>query len=201
VDELAQAEGELQPQEGSHIDVGARVRYRKWLEWAVTLFHIEIDDEIFFDGNVELNRNFDDTTIRRGIETDIRLSIMDAIYLWGNYTYTHAKFDNRDTRVPLVPEHMARGGIEWQIREPLMVSVTGTYVGPRFDGNDEDNNRFDKLDGYSVWDAKVIYQKKGLKVFAGVNNIFNELYTTVAYSEVTYPMPERNFYGGVEWSF
>jgi outer membrane receptor protein involved in Fe transport len=201
VDELAQAEGDLRPQEGAHVDVGGKVRYRDWLEFAVTFFEIRIDDEIFFDGNVERNNNFDDQTVRRGLETDVRLYAGEAIYLWGNYTYTDAKFDNRDTWVPLVPEHMARGGIEWQIMEPLTLSITGTYVGPRFDGNDQNNNRFDKLDGYALWDAKVIFQRKGLKVFAGVNNIFNRLYSHVAYSEIYYPMPERNFYGGVEWVF
>jgi iron complex outermembrane receptor protein len=100
-----------------------------------------------------------------------------------------------------VPEHMASGGLEWQVHEPLAVSVTGTYVGPRFDGNDENNNRFDKLDGYSVLDTKVIYRWKGVKFFAGVNNVLNKLYSTVAYSETYYPMPDRNFYGGVEWTF
>jgi outer membrane receptor protein involved in Fe transport len=201
VDELAQAQGDLKPQEGMHVDMGGRVRYGERAEFAVTVFEMTIDDEIFFDGNLQLNRNFDDKTVRRGIETDVRLYATDSLYLWGNYTYTHAKFDSRDTWVPLVPQHMASGGLEWQVHEPLMVSVTGTYVGPRFDGNDENNNRFDKLDGYSVLDAKVIYRWKGVKVFAGANNVLNKLYSTVAYSETYYPMPERNFYGGVEWTF
>ena len=201
VDELAQAQGDLIPQEGTHIDIGGRTRYRDVLEVAMTFFEIKIDDEIFFDGNLELNRNYDDKTVRRGVEADVRLYVTDEIYLWGNYTYTDAKFDNRNTTVPLVPEHMVKGGMEWQPLEPLVLSFTGTYVGPRFDGNDENNNRFDKLDGYAVLDAKVWYQVKGVKVFAGVNNVLNELYSTVAYSEVYYPMPERNYYGGVAWTF
>jgi iron complex outermembrane receptor protein len=201
VDELAQAQGDLKPQEGKHVDIGGRIKYGKRAEFAVTIFEMRIDDEIFFDGDLQVNRNFGDKTVRRGIETDVRLYVTDALYLWGNYTYTHAKFDSRDTWVPLVPEHMASGGLEWQVHEPLAVSVTGTYVGPRFDGNDENNNRFDKLDGYSVLDTKVIYRWKGVKFFAGVNNVLNKLYSTVAYSETYYPMPDRNFYGGVEWTF
>jgi len=40
-----------------------------------------------------------------------------------------------------------------------------------------------------------------LKVFAGINNIFDERYATVAFSESYFPMPTRNFYGGIEWVF
>jgi outer membrane cobalamin receptor len=201
VDELAQAQRDLRPQEGTHFDVGGRMRYGEVFEFAVTLFEMKIDDEIFFDGNLELNRNYEDKTVRRGVEADMRLYVTDRIYLWGNYTYTNAKFDSTDTWVPLVPEHKASVGMEWQVLDPLVVSATSTYVGPRFDGNDENNNRFDKLDGYPVLDAKVIYQWKNMKVFAGVNNALNKLYSTVAYSETYYPMPERNFYGGIAWTF
>jgi outer membrane receptor protein involved in Fe transport len=139
--------------------------------------------------------------VRQGVEVDARLYVTDQVYLWGNYTYTKAKFDDRDTWVPLVPEHMVNGGVEWQPLEPLAISLAGRYVGPRYDGNDEENNRFDKLDGYGVLDAKMIYRWKGVKVFAGINNLLNELYSTVAYSEIYYPMPGRNYYGGVEWTF
>ena len=201
VDELAQAQGDLRPQEGIHIDIGARMRYKEILEFAVTVFEMKIDHEIFFDGNLQLNRNYDDKTVRRGVETDVRMYVTDSLYLWGNYTYTSAKFDNTDTWVPLVPEHKASVGMEWRILDPLLLSATGTYVGPRLDGNDQNNDRFDKLDGYSVLDAKLIYEHNGMKVFAGVNNVLNKLYSTVAYSETYYPMPERNFYGGIEWSF
>jgi outer membrane receptor protein involved in Fe transport len=201
VDELSQAQGDLKPQEGTHIDLGGRYSFKGLLEAAVTAFEIKTEDEIFFDGNLEVNRNYDDKTVRRGIETDVRLCVTDSFYLWGNYTYTHAKFENRDTWIPLVPEHMAKGGMQWRIFEPFEVSFTGIYVGPRFDGNDENNNRFDKLDGYMTLDAKAIYRWKGFKIFAGVNNMLNKLYSTVSYSEIYYPMPERNFYGGVEWNF
>ena len=42
---------------------------------------------------------------------------------------------------------------------------------------------------------------EGFKLFAGVNNMLNELYSTSSFSERYYPMPGRNFYGGLEWTF
>ena len=85
--------------------------------------------------------------------------------------------------------------------EPLLLSVTGTLVGSRYDGNDQTNDQYKKLESYQVVDAKLSYEYKEIKVFVGVNNIFDELYSTSAYSEFYYPMPARNAYAGVEWRY
>ncbi|MBW2144523.1 MAG: TonB-dependent receptor, partial [Deltaproteobacteria bacterium] len=45
------------------------------------------------------------------------------------------------------------------------------------------------------------YEYKFLKIFGGVNNIFDELYSTSAYGSFYYPMPTRNAYIGVEWRY
>jgi iron complex outermembrane receptor protein len=57
------------------------------------------------------------------------------------------------------------------------------------------------LDAYRVVDGKVTYLHNRLKLFAGVNNVFDERYVTTSFSERYYPMPQRNFYGGIEWAF
>lgn len=201
VDEFARAEEELKPQEGTHIDIGGRYRFKGLVEVAFTLFQIKMEDEIFFDEDTQVNRNFSDRTKRRGLEADVRIYPTEFLYLWGNYTYTEAKFEEKDTTVPLVPEHKASLGVEWQVCDPLVLALTGTYVGPRFDGNDQDNNRFDILDRYTVFDGKLTYRYKGVKCFVGVNNIFDELYSTIAFSETYYPAPTRNYYGGIAWTF
>lgn len=201
VDEFAQAEDELRPQEGTHVDIGGRYRFKGVMEVSFTFFQIRMLDEIFFDQAAQVNRNYSERTKRRGLETDVRVYATESLYLWGNYTYTEAKFEERDTTVPLVPEHKASVGLEWQIFEPLVLSLTGTYVGPRFDGNDQDNDRFEVLDRYSVFDGKLIYEYEGVKLFVGVNNIFDELYSTIAFEETYYPAPTRNYYGGIEWTF
>jgi len=85
--------------------------------------------------------------------------------------------------------------------EPLLLSLTGTWVGSRVDGNDEFNNLYRELDDYSVVDAKVSFNVRSWKLFAGVNNLLDEVYSTTGYSETYYPMPGRNYYAGVEWKF
>lgn len=198
VDEFALAAEDLEPQEGKHIEIGGRHQIKGKAELSLTLFHIEIEDEIFFDPVSRVNRNFEDETRRRGVEVDARAYPIDTVYLWANYAYTEAKFEKLNTSVPLVPEHQASFGFEWQVVEPLLFSMTGRYVGSRFDGNDFTNDRFRKLDPYTTFDCKATYIYKKFKLFAGVNNIFDERYSTVAFSESYFTMPTRNFYAGLE---
>ncbi len=124
-----------------------------------------------------------------------------TLYVWANYSYTRARFEHRNTRVPLVPRHKGSLGLEWRPMEPLLLSLTGTWVGSRVDGNDEFNNLYRELDDYSVVDAKVSFNVRSWKLFAGVNNLLDEVYSTTGYSETYYPMPGRNYYAGVEWKF
>lgn len=205
VDEFARADESLKPQQGRHTEIGGRSQIGDLMECTVTLFQAGIEDEIYFGEDPvtgeSFNRNYDEKTIRRGVETDVRIYPTDSMYLWGNYTYTEAKFEVKEAFVPLVPRHKASVGVEWNILEPLVLSLTGSFVGSRFDGNDENNNRYEKLDGYTVLDGKLTFTHGGLKLFVGVNNILDELYSTTAYSETYYPMPTRNIYGGLEWRF
>jgi len=197
VDELAESVEDLRPQEGLHLDAGGRFGFMDTLELTVTLFNLVIEDEIYYS---ELNRNYEDNTVRRGIEADLRYQMTRSLYFFGNYTYTNARFEESDTVVPLVPKNMASAGLEWRVYNPLKLSLNGTLVGERYDGNDIDNTTYEKLDPYLVCDTRATYLYRRFKVFAGINNMFDEMYSTVAYSEAYYPMPGRNCYAGVAWS-
>jgi outer membrane receptor protein involved in Fe transport len=201
VDEYALSDDDLKPQEGWHVDLGWRQRYRKWAESSVTLFYFEIEDEIYYDPNLRLNRNYDDTTQRTGVELAARLNLLDPIFLWGNYTYTWARFKDTDNDIPLVPKYSANFGVEWRIFDPLSVAFLGTLVSWKYDGSDIDNQTFAKIDAYQVYDLKITYTWKDIKIFGGVNNIFDEFYSTTAFSEIYYTMPTRNFYVGAQFSF
>ncbi len=198
VDELAEAEPGLKPQEGTQVEAGGRMQFNDSMEAAVTLFRITIEDEIYFS---EINRNYDRNTVRNGIETDLKWYPRASLFMWGNYSYTEARFEGDNATVPLVPRHKGSLGVEWEAVHGLTLSATGTYVGSRYDGNDVDNDRYEKLDAYQVFDAKATYIKNSFKVFVGVNNFLDELYETSSFSESYYPMPGRNFYAGAEMRF
>jgi len=198
VDELAESEEGLRPQEGYQLEGGGRFEISSNLEMAATIFYIAIEDEIYYS---EINRNYDERTIREGIETEIKWYPIEALFIWGNYSYLEASFEGSGATIPLVPQHKGSIGTEWTPAHGWTVFLTGTYVGSRYDGNDVDNDRYDTLDAYQVFDTKLSYAHKGLKVFAGVNNILDELYETSSFSERYYPMPGRNIYAGIEARF
>jgi outer membrane receptor protein involved in Fe transport len=200
VDEFALADEDLVPQNGRHVDVGLRQQFKKQAELSLSLFYIEIEDEIFFDADARLNRNFEDPTQRYGMETSLKYYPLEPLYLWGNFTLMEARFEDSRDFIPLVPQFSAKLGMEWRIAEPLLIALTGTFISSRFDGNDITNDRFAKLDPYQVFDAKLTYSLKKFSFFCGVNNIFDEFYESVAFSESYFPMPTRNYYAGLAWS-
>jgi outer membrane receptor protein involved in Fe transport len=167
----------------------------------VSLFYFEIDDEIYFDADARVNRNFEDTTQRYGVETSLKYYPTDRLYLWGNLTLMEAQFKQSGDKVPLVPNFTAKLGMEWRIFDPLLFALTGTFVSSQYDGNDFTNDRFAELAPYQVFDAKLTYEFRKITLFCGVNNILNELYETVAFSESYFPMPTRNYYAGLAWSW
>ncbi|MFO7684986.1 MAG: TonB-dependent receptor [Desulfobacterales bacterium] len=200
VDEFALADEGLAPQNGWHVDVGLRQQFKDLVEVSLALFYFEIDDEIYFDADARENRNYGDTTQRFGIEATFKYYPTEHLYLWGNLTLMEAKFESSDNWIPLVPKFSSKLGVEWQVFDPLLLAFTGSFVGSRYDGNDITNDRFAKLDPYQVFDAKLTYTLKKFSLFCGVNNIFNELYETLAFSESYFPMPTRNYYAGLAWS-
>jgi iron complex outermembrane receptor protein len=205
VDEFALSDSDLHPQKGIDIEAGTRVRLQDALELSVSGFYIRITDEIYYGqdpaSGTPVNRNYGYPTNRIGMETDIKLYPFDNLFVWGNYTFMDARFENTWTFVPLVPAHKASFGCEWRIVEPLVFAVSGTYAGSRFDGNDETNILYAPLDPYTVVDVKLAYESGPVRLYAGVNNLFDELYSTAAYGGQYYPMPERNFYGGLDLEF
>jgi len=198
VDEFAESEKGLKPQEGTHIEVGGRQQFSDFMSMTVALFDIRIDDEIYYS---DINRNYDDQTIRQGMEAEFTLYPAEDIRMWGSYTFTKAEFDKTNATIPLVPVHTASAGMHWQIISQIALSLSGTYTGSRYDGNDTENDRYEKLDKAIVFDGKLIYEYKSIIIFAGINNIFNELYSTNVYSEQYYPMSERTIYGGIRWTY
>ena len=174
VDELAEAEAGLKPQEGTQVEAGGRMQIGDNMEAAITLFTITIEDEIYFS---EINRNYDEKTVRNGIETDLKWYPRPSLFIWGNYSYTEATFEGTDATVPLVPQHKGSLGVEWEAVHGLTLSATGTYVGSRYDGNDVDNDRYEKLDAYQVFDTKATYGEKESHVFLSVSTTFWMNYT------------------------
>ncbi len=200
VDELAMAVDNLKPQDGRHMDVGMRRDIGDFGEMSLTLFRVVTKNEIYFDSLNNINKNYKHDTLRHGMELESKFYPTEKLYVWGNCTFMKAMFDQGNKSVPLVPKITASFGLEWNIFDSLLMALTGSYVGSKFDGNDINNDQFEKINDYTVVDGKLTLTLANTRLFLGINNIFDTLYETTAFSETYYTMPTRTFYGGIQWT-
>ncbi len=196
VDELTLATTRLRPQRGEHWDLGLRLRSVRGYEAALSLFDMQVEDEIFFGYDVasgrEVNRNLKDPTHRRGVELELKGQLVAAVHGWTNLSYIDARLGPSETFVPLVPREKIAAGLDWDIVSNLTLSASCTYVGTRFDGNDFTNVSYHKLDAYHVVDAKLRWHMPTYGVSLSVNNALDAVYATAGYSDTVYPMPSRS---------
>ena len=200
---------DLKPQTGIHYELGVRHAFTPRLRGNLTLFRAEIEDEIFFNRPVFTNENHPET-LRQGAEIGAWAQVMKHLALTGNYTYQKATFEkepykNRD--LPAVPNHRANLGLRlFDLVPGVELAVDGSYYGSSYAVSDFEND-FEKLDDFFTVDARISYEWKMLRVFAGVNNLTNEKYSEYAViggfpTETNfYPAPERNFLFGLRAAF
>ncbi len=202
VDELIVADDDLGPQTGDHFDIGMRQQFGDVVEWNLALFYSKTENEILFgmdpDGITAVNRNADEPTKRTGGETDLRWYVLSSLTLTANLGYINARFEGTGTTLPLVPKWTGALGAQWQPMPAWLWTVAANYVGERYDGNDF-ANQMSRLDDYQVVDTRLTYEQGSLQLYAGINNLFDEVYAASAYSNQFYPMPDRNYYAGLAY--
>jgi iron complex outermembrane receptor protein len=198
----------MKPQTGDHYEAGVRHSFTDQIEANLTFFWIDLYDEIFFNPETFTNENYPGTR-RQGIELGVKVRPFEWLSLWGNYGYIRpllwgGSFSGKD--IPGVPRHKGSVGADIHLWKGFQLNGRANFVDSRYLISDF-ANQVDKLDGYYTVDAKLSYLWKGLKAFIGVNNLFNRKYAEYAVTNATgtaqsfYPSPERNFFGGISYTF
>lgn len=193
------ASADLRPQSGHTVEAGTRWSPDKKLELALTVFKIRNKDEIYYGADpasgLSVNRNYDLPTQRTGAEMEARWQATQSLALRANLGHLVPRFIGANADIPDVPRTTANLQGEWKLKDSLRWSAAARFVGPRFDGNDFTNTLYPKLPSYTVVDtAWRMDIAPEVELAAGINNLFNRAYSTLAYSGTYYPVPERNFY-------
>ena len=180
-----------------------RARPLPWLEAEVSLFRIDVSDDIFSvspTGTVGVFfRNVGDTR-REGIELGVRAHVARRVSAYANYTYTEATFRDdaaietprltsgcagglctqqvaKGSELPLVPRHRLNAGVEYWVTSWLAAFLNARYVGTqRLRGDEENVER--PLPDYVVLGAGLKAEVKDVSAFLAIDNLLDARYET-----------------------
>ncbi|ASQ29731.1 TonB-dependent heme receptor [Campylobacter avium LMG 24591] len=141
----------------------------------LALFYTNSKDEIRSFGTVA-NGGFEniDETKRYGVELFLRQDFAN-FYLYENFSFVNAEISagaDKGKRIPLVSRYKASAGINYDFSKNLSGFVDMSY----FSKAKDESNAWIKE--YFLSDIGLIYKNKGLDIFAGVKNLFDNKYLT-----------------------
>lgn len=198
IDELMLAADGLAPQRGTTVEGGMRYVAGRQGRVALTVFRMDVRDEIHYGvdplTNQSVNRNHEAPTRRLGLELEARWQAHPRLRLDSSIGYVRARFLGRGTEMPHVPRLTASMQMELMLPHAIRWTVAGRHVGRRYDGNDLDNTLYPTLPAYTIWDSAVHARIGQFEISAGINNIADKAYSTLAYSGSVYPMAGRTAY-------
>ncbi|MBN2437254.1 MAG: TonB-dependent receptor [Deltaproteobacteria bacterium] len=203
---------DLEKETARTMELGASVNPLKNLTVGLTLFRIDMENEITWNSATNRNENLDRTR-HDGVEGTFSYLWEKRFKIYGSYTCHKATFEagsHNGRELPLVPNRMARLGVEWYLPGAFMLRPEARFVSDAYMSGDQDNNG-EKLSAYQVFDLFLFYRPEWkrykISAFAGVENLNNEKYAAIgvegtAYSPQTYyPMPEMTVKCGVSIEF
>ena len=169
------------------------------LDWNVGFFHTNLDDDIEFVQSVVLGRGFFQnvgSTLRQGVDAGVHINGR-RWKAWVGYTYTNATFqtgfiesspENPDAdvngniqvqpgdRLPGVPAHLLKLGLEYKVTDAWTVGVTGVAASSQYLFGDE-ANLTKPLPGYFILNLNTQYQvARNVQLFGLVQNVLNSTY-------------------------
>lgn len=212
---------DLDPSKIVQYDLGIRGQYESYLVWDTSVFQMDIDDQIgsiALEGGRSTLSNLGKAR-HRGIETALELDtcgFIDAysgstleedvgsVVLFGNVMLLDAEFTDgpSDGKTPqYAPDYLVRTGIRYSYDNRFEVALGGTMVDDHYADDSNTEERY--IPSYVVWDltTEFLIYRDTVRLFAGINNLFDEDYYARIRNDGIDPAAERNFYAGVKIDF
>ena len=205
----------LDPERNTELDLGAKFLGERLSLQARTFFSYVSNYIYIHKKVVNTNRAMTYTNIDAyfyGLELSGTYAIMDTLFFDGNLAYTRARKKDTypekniyDKDVAEIPPLTARLALRYD---------TGTYFGElegiltATQNNVDSDLQEEKTSGYGILNLKAGINYRGLRLIAGVNNLFDKLYYThLSYLRNPFragakiPEPGRTFYLNVAYTF
>lgn len=200
----------LEPQKSRDREIGAEYRDDR-LRVRASAFSMRLENEIYFFFPTFSNINLPPTE-RKGVELDAGYELSPTLSLYGNASWTEAKFrsgtlggvDVSGKNIPLVPRRLANAGLSWRIGERLRLNGAVRHVGEQYYDNDQLNTFPGRMPAYTVADFKLTYDRKDWALSLAANNVFDKRYHSYAIRNAAgtsfnaYPQAERTLLATLE---
>ncbi|MDY0360810.1 MAG: TonB-dependent receptor plug domain-containing protein [Desulforegulaceae bacterium] len=203
VDELGFSSGSLSPQQSLNYEIGLRFFSNSFLKAETSAFYLKTKDEIYYgedDEGGKFNKNYENSTIRKGIEFNLKLNILKNLFASTGFSFIKAEFEDLGEEIPLVSDLKYFAFLEYEAFKNLIFSVDYSYFSSKKQGSDI-FGKLSRIPSYDTVDFALRYKINKFSFFIKSKNVFNEKYITSAYENTSYPMPERNFYAGIKAEF
>jgi outer membrane receptor protein involved in Fe transport len=205
----------LPPQTSWQFQAGLKHSFGRLFSASATGFQINTTDEIFYDPNPGIaggfgrNLNYPKTR-RQGLELSVESDPVDSLHLSASYTLLDSKLGTgayQGKRIPMVATHNFQSGATWSPLKELDIDLRARWISGRYALSDWANAQSNwEGEQFFVADAKVVLRPVPmLKLYVGVNNIFDKAYSDAGWAgggnpALLYPSPKRNFIGGFAWT-
>ena len=205
----------LPPQTSWQFQAGMKHSLGNRLTASCTAFQINTNDEIFYDPKPLAVGGFGQTlnypkTRRQGVELSMESDPLESLHLFVSYTLTNPTLGSgayHGKKIPMVAPHSFQSGATWSPLKELDVDLRARWLSGRYAISDWANVQ-PRWEGgeFFVADAKVVLRPVPLlKLYVGINNIFNKTYSDAGWAgngdpAALYPSPKRNFIGGLAFT-
>ena len=207
----------LDKERGQSMELGTLLYPHDSLKISLSVFRIDMEDEIAWNDSTKRNENLDRTR-HQGAEGAISWNIKGYVTITGQYTYHLATFEDgqyNKNELPLVPNRIMGASADIMLPYNFTLRPEVRYVSDCYLSGDY-NNDAEKLSSYILYNLFLSYNRKldvrkrpfTFRAFIGVENIGNEKYAGFGSANVSwgglntyYPMPERSYKGGLTFEF
>ncbi|MFH1797796.1 MAG: TonB-dependent receptor [Candidatus Omnitrophota bacterium] len=195
---------DLSAEKAQNYEFGVRHQFTDSLKTDVSLYWMEIDNEIWYDRSVRKYKNYGET-LHKGLESSLNFEILDGVNLFANYTYTEAKNRNGTDDgkyLTNVPVHKGAFGLRFLSDYGFGTHLTLSSLGDSYVDSANNHN----LCGYTTVDTGLSYTYKQISAFFNIDNLFDREYNSHGSKSLTgtkkfNPAPGRTFNFGVEVEF
>jgi Fe(3+) dicitrate transport protein len=190
----------LKDAKGYNIDLGYRGKIKNYIQFDVSGFYLQYNNRVGTitptSTTVRLVTNVGAST-SKGFEGYVEINPIKAllknnkfdVIVFGSCGYTDAKYSgnhkNANTqgkRVENAPQNIFRGGITFGYKEFLFTTQLSSVGATYSDANNTEasaNAQNGLIPSYTITDITTAYKLvKGIKIKAGINNVFDKTYFT-----------------------